>query len=250
MSYTILSGNTGQSFGLDSATGILSVVDSSALDYEITPVFSLLVKASDGALSDSATFTINLIDVNEDSTSTNKAPTIEAATFSLAENSPIGTVVGTIEASDPDGDTLSYTILSGNTGQTFGLDNTMGQLTVANSNALDYEVTPVFNLLIKASDGVLSDSVTFTINLTDIDEEEDPLSLADVSEMIYPNPTDGIINIKMAEFKEATIYNLSGQRIMWSTDNRIDVSALSEGVYIIKLENRSGNSFSTRLIKE
>ena len=68
--------------------------------------------------------------------------------------------------------------------------------------------------------------------------------------MIYPNPTDGIINIKMAEFKEATLYNLSGKRIMRSTDNRIDVSALSEGVYIIKLENRSGDRFSTRLIKE
>jgi hypothetical protein len=159
-------------------------------------------------------------------------------------------VVGTIEASDPDGDTLSYTILSGNTGQTFGLDNTIGQLTVANSNALDYEVTPVFNLLIKASDGILSDSVTFTVNLTDIDEEEEPLSLADASEMIYPNPTDGIINIKMAEFKEATIYNLSGKRIMRSRDNRIDVSSLSEGVYIIKLENGSGDLFSTRLIKE
>ena len=250
LSYTILSGNTGQAFGLDAITGVLSVVDSSALDYEITAVFSLLVKASDGALSDSATVTVNLTDVDEDSTSTNKAPTIEAATFSLAENSPIGTVVGTIEASDPDGDTLSYTILSGNTGQTFGLDNTIGQLTVANSNALDYEVTPVFNLLIKASDGVLSDSVTFTVNLTDIDEEEEPLSLADASEMIYPNPTDGIINIKMAEFKEATIYNLSGKRIMRSRDNRIDVSSLSEGVYIIKLENGSGDLFSTRLIKE
>ena len=77
----------------------MSVVDSSALDYETTPVFSLLYKASDGALSDSATVTINLTDVDEDSTTTNKAPTITAATYSLAENSPIGTVVGTIEAS-------------------------------------------------------------------------------------------------------------------------------------------------------
>tara|TARA_B110000467_G_C18191133_1_gene406156 strand:- start:20 stop:307 length:288 start_codon:yes stop_codon:yes gene_type:complete len=68
--------------------------------------------------------------------------------------------------------------------------------------------------------------------------------------MIYTNPTDGIINIKMAEFKEATIYNLSGKRIMRSTDNRIEVTALSEGVYINKLENRSGDRFSTRLIKE
>jgi hypothetical protein len=84
----------------------------------------------------------------------------------------------------------------------------------------------------------------------DEEEDEETLSLADASEMIYPNPTDGIVNIKMAEFKEATIYNLSGKIIMRSADNRIDVSVLSEGVYIIKLENRSGEGFSTRLIKE
>ncbi|MAJ50213.1 MAG: hypothetical protein CMB82_01180 [Flammeovirgaceae bacterium] len=35
-----------------------------------------------------------------------------------------------------------------------------------------------------------------------------------------------------------------------SSDNRIDVSSLSEGVYIIELGNRSGYCFSTRLIKE
>jgi len=96
----------------------------------------------------------------------------------------------------------------------------------------------------------LSDLAIFTINLTDVDEEEEILSLADASAMIYPNPSDGIINIKMNQFKEATIYNLSGKRIMRSTDDRIDVSSFSEGVYIIKLENRSDDRFSTRLIKE
>ena len=50
------------------------------------------------------------------------SPQLLDATFTLAENSPNGTVVGTIEASDADGDTLSYTILSGNTGQAFGLN--------------------------------------------------------------------------------------------------------------------------------
>jgi hypothetical protein len=101
---------------------------------------------------------------------------------------------------------------------------------------------------IEVSDGILSDSAIYTINLTDVDETT--LSLADASEMTYPNPSDGIINIKMNQFKEATIYNLSGKRIMRSTDNRIDITALSEGVYITKLENRSGDRFSTRLIKE
>ena len=117
---------------------------------------------------------------------------------------------------------------------------------------MDYETAPVFSLLVQASDGALSDSATVTINLIDVDEEEEEetLSLADASAMIYPNPSNGIVNIKMAALKEATIYNLSGKRIMRSTDNRIDVSTLSEGVYIIKLENKSGDRFSTRLIKE
>ena len=158
--------------------------------------------------------------------------------------------MGIIEASYPDVDILTYLIINGNDAEGFSLENNSGQLTVSTSSALDFETIPTFNLDIDVSDGVLSDLAIFTINLTDVDEEEETLSLADASEMIYPNPSDGIINIKMASFKEATIYNLSGKRIMRSTDNRIDVSALSEGVYIIKLENRSGDRFSTRLIKE
>ena len=143
-------------------------------------------------------------------------------------------------------------IASGNDAEGFSLDNESGELTVSTSSALDFETTPTFNLGIEVSDGSLSDLAIFTISLTDVeeDEEEETLSLADASAMIYLNPSNGIVNIKMVALKEATIYNLSSKRIMRSTDNRIDVSELSEGVYIIKLENRSGDRFSTRLIKE
>mgnify|MGYP003684673519 CR=1 FL=1 len=150
-------------------------------------------------------------------------------------------------------------IASGNDAEGFSLDNESGELTVSTSSALDFETTPTFNLGIEVSDGSLSDLAIFTISLTEVEEdeeeeeeeeEEETLSLADASAMIYPNPSNGIVNIKMVALKEATIYNLSSKRIMRSTDNRLDVSALSEGVYTIKLENRSGDRFSTRLIKE
>ena len=141
---------------------------------------------------------------------------------------------------------------SGNAAEGISLDNESGELTVSTSSALDFETTPTFNLGIEVSDGSLSDLAIFTISLTDVeeDEEEETLSLADASAMIYLNPSNGIVNIKMVALKEATIYNLSSKRIMRSTDNRLDVSVLSEGVYTIKLENRSGDRFSTRLIKE
>ena len=144
-------------------------------------------------------------------------------------------------------------IASGNDAEGFSLDNESGELTVSTSSILDFETTPTFNLGIEVSDGSLSDLAIFTISLTDVEEdeeEEETLSLADASAMIYPNPSNGIVNIKIVALKEATIYNLSSKRIMRSTDNRLDVSALSEGVYTIKLENRSGDRFSTRLIKE
>ena len=244
MAYAILTGNTDQAFDLNVSTGVLSVTDSTALDYETTPVFSLIVQASDGASSDSATVTINLIDVEE-----NVAPTITAAIFTLAENSFNGTVVGIIQASDADGDTLTYVIASGNDAEGFSLDSNSGELTVSTSSALDFETTPSYSLGIEVSDGALSDVAIFTINLTDVEEEE-TLSLADAFEMIYPNPAIDIINIEMTEFKEATIYNLSGGKVLRSNDSRINVSSLMEGVYIIELENKIGKRFSTKLIKD
>ena len=128
------------------------------------------------------------------------------------------------------------------------------ELKVSDSTALDYETTQIFSLEVEVSDGLLSDTGSVVINILDVDEVEDEdeetLGFVNASSMIYPNPSNGIVNIKMAALKEATIYNLSGKRIMRSKDNYMDVSALSEGVYIIKLENSSGDRFSTRLIKE
>ena len=162
--------------------------------------------------------------------------------------------MGILTATDADSDTLNYTIIGGNTSNTFILDSLTAELKVSDSTALDYETTQIFSLEVEVSDGLLSDTGSVVINILDVDEVEDEdeetLGFANASSMIYPNPSNGIVNIKMAAFKEATIYNLSGKRIMRSTDNYMDVSALSEGVYIIKLENRSGDRFSTRLIKE
>ena len=250
LTYHIAGGNDNETFALDSITGVLVVVNNEVLDYETHPIFTLDVAVSDGVLASNTDILIMLTDVAEN----NQAPTITAASYEIAENSADGTVLGTVEASDPDGDALTYTITNGNDGDAFSLDSESGELTVSTSSALDFETTPSYNLAIEVSDGSLSAAAAFTVNLTDVEneeeEEEETLSLADVAEMIYPNPSDGIINIKMAAFKEATIYNLSGKKVFRSKEQRIDISDLSEGVYIIEVKNRSGERFSTRLIKD
>ena len=68
LTYAITDGNTGGAFALDASTGELTVNNPWALDYETTPVFSLTVQVTDTGsppLSDTATVTVDLSDVNE-----------------------------------------------------------------------------------------------------------------------------------------------------------------------------------------
>ncbi|MBK7028626.1 MAG: cadherin repeat domain-containing protein [Bacteroidales bacterium] len=170
LTYTILSGNTSGAFNINATSGALTVANSAALNYETTPTFSLVVKVQDngtGTLSSQATVTINL-------TNGNDAPVITNQTFSIAENSANGTNVGTVIATDPDaGQTLTYSILSGNTAGAFTINSTSGVLTVANGTALNFETTPTFALVVKVQDngtGSLSAQATITVNLTNVNE--------------------------------------------------------------------------------
>lgn len=311
LTWAIVGGNTGNAFSINASTGQIRVLTPAALDFETNPTFSLIVRVTDDAtspLSAQATITINLTNVNE-------APVIGNFTFTIPENSPNGTVVGTVSGTDPDGtggtqthvstdvpvtipdvtlvtsnltvsgrsgaitdvnvtldithtftgdlqitliapdgtrivlsqnngsggndfsgtifddeattpigsgvapfsgsfrpdqllslldgknanglwqleiddqaeidvgvlnswsltiatastQPLSYS-LSGPNSSAFAINSVTGQITVANSTLLDFETTPVFNLIVTATDGMLSDTGNVTINLTDVFE--------------------------------------------------------------------------------
>jgi hypothetical protein len=166
LSYGITAGNTGDAFAINGSTGEITVDDSSGLDYETTLSFDLTVIVTDtGSLTDSASITINLNDVNE-------APTVSDDTFTVDEGSVNGTSVGAVSASDPDaGDSLSYGITAGNTGDAFAINRSTGEITLDDSSGLDYEMTPSFGLTVVVTDtGGLIDSASITITVNDVNE--------------------------------------------------------------------------------
>ncbi|MFC1983998.1 Ig-like domain-containing protein, partial [Chloroflexota bacterium] len=64
LTYSITGGNSGGAFGIDYNIGLITVADSSQLDYETTPSYDLTVQVEDsGGLTDAATITVNLLDV-------------------------------------------------------------------------------------------------------------------------------------------------------------------------------------------
>lgn len=165
-SYAIVSGNSKGAFTLDATTGRLSVANVAAMDFETMPNAPLLIRVTDrGGLSHDALMSVSLSNANE-------APSIASSTFTVAENSVNGTSVGTVIAQDPDSfDGLSWSIISGNSGGAFHINAATGQISVANSVALNFEQVATFSLVIRATDtGGLSDTSTATIQLVDINE--------------------------------------------------------------------------------
>ena len=68
VTYSIIAGNTGTAFSIGAGSGIITINNSSSVDFESTPIFTLTVQGlDDGApnLSDNATITINLTNVND-----------------------------------------------------------------------------------------------------------------------------------------------------------------------------------------
>ncbi|RAW35298.1 hypothetical protein PC110_g8397 [Phytophthora cactorum] len=102
-------------FGLISGSDLFSIRGSQlwavgSLNFEKTPVLKIVVSVDDERNGhDETAMTVQVIDVNE-------APTGSSFTKQVLENIPIGTVVHTFEASDPEGDHLAFTIVHAGTG--------------------------------------------------------------------------------------------------------------------------------------
>lgn len=99
----------------------------------------------------------------------NARPVVRGGTLTVAENAPNGTIVGAVDVLDEGPGSLSFTILSGNTSDAFAitpLANGDGRIVVANAVALDFELTPVFTLTVRATDALgLSGTGTITIEV-------------------------------------------------------------------------------------
>ncbi len=168
-----LNGADAASFGIVSNTGQLRT--RAPLDYEQRNVYSVAVIVSDGnGGTDTIGVAINVTDIDE--TPTAHAPVFVeggATERSIPENTPAGkNIGGPVIATDEDEDVLTYS-LAGVDAPSFGIVSTTGQLrTLA---PLDYEQKNTYAVAVIVSDGTLTDTISVTINVTDVAENRAPV---------------------------------------------------------------------------
>ncbi len=139
-------------------------------------------------------------------------------TFSVAENTVAGTVVGTVVASDPDSATpLTYEITAGNTDGAFSINAADGKISVANAAALNFEVQTSFALTVKVSDStmpVTDDTATITINVTNVNEptsitlQSTPITYTIGTDPVYIDPLAVVVadpESPTASYKDAKL---------------------------------------------
>ena len=109
LKFIIGGGNENNTFAIDSATGKITVLTPSALDYETTKVFVLGIKVSDGVNTDEAIITININDVDEP----NSISDVSFATNNVFPN-PAGNIIN-VNLTGINANQLSIVDLTGKT---------------------------------------------------------------------------------------------------------------------------------------
>ena len=103
LSYSITDGNIGVAFEIFN-TGLLTLAQR--LDYEAVTAYMLQVQVTDGLHTDTATISITIMNIDDE------PPVFTSASYfaQIIENTPLGSLVLTVEATDPDSASVSYSL--------------------------------------------------------------------------------------------------------------------------------------------
>ena len=185
--FAIEGGSGAELFRIDETSGDLFVADGADLASLGVAFVQLDVSATDFGEPEAvgrATLTIQIANDNQ-------APVFNPIEpFSVAEDAVPGTVVGTVSATDVDGDPLIYRIIGGTGRNEFSISSETGEIRVSETAELDFETSPTLSLVvfvIEDSEVPLSRTIEATISVTDVSEAP----LIDTDSITSPDATVG-----------------------------------------------------------
>ena len=213
-----LSGTDADSFEV--VDGKLQLKSDVSADHETQTSYEVTVTVTDsGGLTAAQDFTVSVNNLNDN----NPVFTSDAA-INMAENS---SSVGTVVATDADGDSLTYSISGGNDAGLFTIDSSTGELTLqAKTNGLSTDST---SLPFKLTNLVDNGDGTYTVDI-----EVDP--------SVYSYAAAGGITIELVFDNDKISFNKDNVDI--TADGGSSKNNTSNGVKIVWYDNSGVNSFT------
>lgn len=163
-------------FTIHPKTGLLVV--AKALDRETKEFYDLTIRATDSnpnlPLSSFAVVRVRVLDFND------VEPQFSSKVYKIKarEDLPIGTVIGMVDATDPDlyqHGLIKFSLKPGADDEHFSIDEVSGTLRIL--QRLDYETKQLYNLTVKATDEgspPLSSFANMFVEVVDVNENQHP----------------------------------------------------------------------------
>lgn len=215
--------------------------DKTSLHFELKEKWSG-IKVNDGFYKPNTDYIVELKGINKDS--------LEFFGFQTIVTTSTGTRSGTLKATSPK---TSITMISGNEtiahniaieGIKKGVFEISFDWTSPNAGAGDINFNSILNAV--NMDESTSGDQPSEISSTNLKEKIDlKIYTSKIIEKIslYPNPCSNILNIETASFAKftATVYDIAGRQVIApSHQNSIDVSALTNGLFMLRLNTGVG----------
>jgi hypothetical protein len=226
------------------------IVSDTLFDFETKNSFAVTVTSQDqGALSVAKSFTIAVTNANE-------APTdITLLNSNADENSPLGTLVGSISTTDPDALSAFTYSLSGPDAGMFSVSGT----NLVTSAGFDFELKNSFTIAITATDqSSLAFTKQFTIMLNDLNEapQNIALSVSTVPENSPLGTVVGIFSTEDQDLNNTFTYLISGSDeasfeisgALLKTKASLNFEAKSLYAITVTTTDQSGASFAKPFI--
>lgn len=157
-----------------------------------------------------------------------------------------GVMVVAVHSADLSDASIYYTVDSGTTWSNIS----SAQLSYIESYSMDFdfEGTEIDAFIATTDLGVIKYTIqNLPLSIDTPNSQANPIA-------IYPNPATDILHIGVNgnafEIKSTAIYSITGQRVLESTTSEINVSGLSNGIYIVNVEAQSGETYAQKLIKK
>lgn len=188
--YSITDGNVGGAFDINSNTGTIFV--SAPLDFETVPQYSLTIRATSDVTSNSATAVqvITIVDVNEPPFFITACVQNDSCVFTVMENQPAGTLVGTIVAEDPDSASFSNNMLSYSLSPATLPFQVSSNGDIVTTQPLDHENTTSYSFSLVVQDSgtpPLSAVVNILVLVANQDENSPPMFRGPCSVDVFEN---------------------------------------------------------------
>ena len=214
---------------INSTTGVVTL--AFPLDHEAATSLVALVVASDAGsppLSSAASLHVEVSNVNDNPPQLSQ----DAYMFTVIEGMPL---LGSVIASDVDGDQISYLLQSSD--GVFTLDMATGLLSTVPGFQFDFEQQQMYSLQVLASDGIFNDSATVIIQVNDTNDLapsfEQPSYTATVPETSPPGAS--IVQVAASDGDSGSNAEIeyritSGPEAVFSIDRQTGLISLRQSV--------------------